>query len=62
MWNLGMSKGALFSWLMGQPYDIANALAVSGIAKWKVVLTYMIIAWAGNVTFGVLYGMFSGSL
>jgi uncharacterized membrane protein YraQ (UPF0718 family) len=62
MWNLGMSKGALLSWLMGQPYDIANALAVSRIAKWKVVLTYMIIAWAGSVIFGVLYGMLSGSL
>jgi len=62
MWDLGMSKGALLSWLMGQPYDIANAMAVSRIAKWKVVLTYMLIAWAGSVTFGILYGMLSGSL
>jgi uncharacterized membrane protein YraQ (UPF0718 family) len=57
-----LSKGALLSWLMGQPYDFANALAVSRIAKWKVVATYFIIAWIGSVTFGLLYGMFSGSL
>lgn len=62
MFELGMSKGALLSWLMGQPYDVANALAVSRIARWKVVLTYMIIAWAGSVVFGLLYGMLSGSL
>ncbi|MEM0313018.1 MAG: permease [Candidatus Bathyarchaeia archaeon] len=57
-----LSKGALLSWLMGQPYDFANALAVSRIAKWKVVATYVIIAWAGSVTFGLLYGFLSGSL
>ncbi|MEM3695051.1 MAG: permease [Candidatus Bathyarchaeia archaeon] len=62
MLELGMSRGALLSWLMGQPYDVANALAVSKIAKWKVVLTYMLIAWAGSVIFGLLYGMLSGSL
>ncbi|MEM3464058.1 MAG: permease [Candidatus Bathyarchaeia archaeon] len=62
MSELGMSKGALLSWLMGQPYDVANALAVSRIAKWKVVLTYMLIAWAGSVIFGLLYGILSGSL
>ena len=62
MWQLGMSKGALLSWLMGQPYDVANALAVSRIARWKVVLTYMFIAWAGSVVFGLLYGVLLGSL
>jgi len=62
LWDLGMSKGALLAWLMGQPYDIANALAVSRIARWKVVLTYMAIAWAGSVIFGLLYGVFSRSL
>jgi hypothetical protein len=62
LWNLGMSKGALLAWLMGQPYDVANAMAVSKIAHWKVVLTYMIIAWAGSVIFGVLYGILVGSL
>ncbi|MGQ9552369.1 MAG: permease [Candidatus Bathycorpusculaceae bacterium] len=62
MYELGMSKGALLAWLMGQPYDVANALAVSRIVRWKVVLTYMIIAWAGSVTFGLVYGVLSGSL
>ena len=62
MWDLGMSKGALLSWLMGQPYDVANALAVSRITRWKVVLTYMLIAWAGSVIFGLTYGMLSGSI
>jgi hypothetical protein len=62
MYELGMSKGALLSWLMGQPYDVANALAVSKIARWKVVLTYMFIAWAGSVIFGLTYGILSGSL
>jgi len=62
LWQLGMSKGALLAWLMGQPYDAANAMAVSRIARWKVVLTYMVIAWIGSVTFGLLYGALSGSL
>jgi len=62
MWKLGMSKGALLSWLMGQPYDVANALAVSRIARWKVVLTYMLIAWAGSVILGLTYGTLSRSL
>jgi uncharacterized membrane protein YraQ (UPF0718 family) len=57
-----MSKGALLAWLMGQPYDVANALAVSRITRWKVVLSYMAIAWAGSVIFGVLYGILVGSL
>jgi uncharacterized membrane protein YraQ (UPF0718 family) len=57
-----MSKGALLAWLMGQPYDVANAVAVSRIARWKVVLTYMVIAWMGSVIFGLLYGALSGSL
>lgn len=58
----GMSKGALLAWLMGQPYDIANALAVSRITGWKVVLTYMVIALAGSIMFGLTYGILSGSL
>ena len=62
MWDLGMSKGALLSWLMGQPYDVANALSVSRIVRWKVVLTYMVIAWAGSVIFGLTYGILSGSI
>ena len=62
MWDLGMSKGALLSWLMGQPYDVANALAVSRIVNWKVVLTYMLTAWIGSVAFGLLYGFLSETL
>jgi hypothetical protein len=60
--DLGMSKGALLAWLMGQPYDVANAMAVSKIVRWKVVLTYMLIAWLGSVFFGLLYGILGGSL
>jgi len=60
--QLGMSKAALLSWLMGQPYDVANALAVSRIVRWKVVLTYVLIAWACSVSFGLLYGVLTGSL
>ena len=37
--QLGMSKAALLSWLMDQPYDIPNMVAVSRIVRWKVVLT-----------------------
>jgi hypothetical protein len=60
--QLGMSKAALLSWLMGQPYDIPNMMAVSRVVRWKVVLTYALIAWACSVTFGLLYGMAIGSL
>jgi len=60
--QLGMSKASLLSWLMGQPYDIPNAIAVSRIVRWKVVLTYVLIAWACSVSFGLLYGTLTGSL
>lgn len=60
--DLGMSQGALLAWLMGQPYDAANAMAVSKIVRWKVVLTYMLIAWAGSVFFGLFYGILIGNL
>lgn len=60
--DLGMSKGALLSWLMGQPYDIPNMVAVSRVVRWKVVLTYALIAWICGVTFGLTYGILSGSL
>ena len=60
--ELGMSKGALLSWLMGQPYDVPNMIAVSRIVRWKVVLTYALIAWIFSVTFGLLYGTLVGSL
>lgn len=57
MLDLGMSKGVLLSWLVGQPYDVANALSVSRIVHWKVVLTYMVIAWAGSVIFGLVWSV-----
>jgi len=60
--DLGMSKGAMLSWLMGQPYDIPNMVATSRIVRWKVVLTYALIAWAFSVTFGLTYGLVIGSL
>ena len=60
--QLGMSKAALLSWLMGQPWDIPNMMAVSKVARWKVVLTYAFIAWACSVAFGLLYGIITGSL
>lgn len=47
---------------MGQPYDIANTLVVSKVARWKVVAIYMIIAWMGSVTFGLIYGAITRSL
>jgi len=61
-WDMGMSKGALLTWLMGQPIDVANGLAVSRITRWKVVITYFFIGWAGSVIFGLAYGILSGSL
>jgi len=60
--QLGMSQAALLSWLMGQPYDIPNMTAVSRIVRWKVVLTYALIAWACSVVFGLSYGIITGSL
>lgn len=60
--DLGMTKGPLLSWLMGQPYDVVNAVAVSRIVRWKVVLTYVVIAWAGSVIAGLIYGTITGGL
>ena len=60
--DLGMSKAAMLSWLMGQPYDIPNMVATSRIVRWKVVLTYALIAWAFSVMFGLTYGLLIGSL
>ncbi|MEM3506496.1 MAG: permease [Candidatus Bathyarchaeia archaeon] len=60
--NLGMSKAALLSWLMGQPYDIPNMMAASKIVRWKVVLTYALIAWMFSVIFGLSYGIALRSL
>ena len=59
---LGMTQGPLLSWLMGQPYDVVNAVAVSRVVRWKVVLTYVAIAWIGSVIAGLVYGTITGSL
>lgn len=60
--DLGMTKGPLLSWIMGQPYDVINAIAVSRIVRWKVVLTYVVIAWIGSVIAGLIYGSITGGL
>ncbi len=59
---LGMSKAALLSWLMGQPYDFANMVAASRIVKWKVVINYAVIALACSILFGILYGLAIGAI
>ena len=59
---LGMTKGPLLSWLMGQPYDVVYAVAVSRIVRWKVVLTYAAIAWIGSVIARLVYGTITGGL
>ena len=60
--DLGMSKGALLAWLMGQPYDIPNMMAVSRVVKWQIVATYAVLAFLCSFGFGMLYGVLSGSL
>jgi len=60
--NLGMSQAALLSWLMGQPYDIPNMMAASKIARWRVVASYALIAWAFSVFSGLGYGVVIGKL
>ena len=60
--DLGMTKPVMLSWLMGQPYDIPNMMATSKIVRWKVVLTYALIAWVFSVVFGLTYGFLTGSL
>jgi len=60
--GLGMSKAALLSWLMGQPYDIPNMMATSKIVGWKIVLSYAAIALACSISFGTLYGILTSSL
>ncbi|MEM3826666.1 MAG: permease [Nitrososphaeria archaeon] len=60
--DLGMSKAALLSWLMGQPYDIPNMMATSKVVGWKIVLSYAVIAWVCSISFGILYGVLAHSL
>jgi len=54
--NLGMSKAAALSFLMGQPYDIPNMLATSRIVGWKVVGTYAALALLASILGGFAYG------
>jgi uncharacterized membrane protein YraQ (UPF0718 family) len=60
--NLGMSQAALLSWFMGQPYDIPNMMAASKIVRWKVVVSYALIAWVFSVIFGLSYGLATGKM
>ena len=60
--DLGMSKGATLSWLMGQPYDIPNMVAASRIVKWKVVLLYAVIALTFSIASGLVYGVLVGNI
>lgn len=57
-----MTKGLPLSWLVGQPYDVVNAIAISRIVRWKVVLTYVVIAWMGSVIAGLVFGTITGGL
>jgi len=58
--DLGMSPGATIAWLMGQPYDIPNAISTSRIVGWKIVITYGILAFAFSVISGLTYGILVG--
>lgn len=60
--SLGMSPAATLSWLMGQPYDIPNMIATSGIVRWRVVITYAVVALAFSIIGGVTYGLVTGKL
>ena len=56
-----MSRAALLSWLMGQPYDVANMTTVSKITGWRVVVTYALTVWVCSVIFSLVYGILTGS-
>jgi uncharacterized membrane protein YraQ (UPF0718 family) len=60
--NLGMTPGPTVAWLMGQPYDIPNALSTSRITGWKIVLTYAVLAFVFAVVSGLLLGLMTGGL
>jgi uncharacterized membrane protein YraQ (UPF0718 family) len=55
-----MSPGATIAWLMGQPYDIPNALSTSRIVGWKIVITYGVLAFCASVLSGLIYGALAG--
>lgn len=58
--NLGMAPAATLAWLMGQPYDIPNALSTSRIVGWKIVITYTVLAFLAAVFSGLIYGVLVG--
>jgi uncharacterized membrane protein YraQ (UPF0718 family) len=60
--DLGMAPGATIAWLMGQPYDIPNALSTSRIVGWKIVVTYAVLAFLAAVFSGLIYGLLVGGL
>lgn len=60
--DLGMAPGATLAWLMGQPYDIPNALSTSRIVGWKIVMTYAVLAFLAAVFSGLIYGLLVGGL
>jgi uncharacterized membrane protein YraQ (UPF0718 family) len=58
--NLGMAPAATLAWLMGQPYDIPNALSTSRIVGWKIVITYALLAFVAAIFSGLIYGVLIG--
>lgn len=58
--DLGMSPGPTIAWLMGQPYDIPNALSTSRIVGWKIVITFGVLAFCAAVISGLIYGALAG--
>lgn len=60
--DLGMSPGATVAWLMGQPYDIPNALSTARIVGWKIVITYGVLAFISAVFSGLIYGFLAGGI
>jgi uncharacterized membrane protein YraQ (UPF0718 family) len=60
--TLGMSPGATVAWLMGQPYDIPNAISSSRIVGWKIVITYAVLAFVFAVVSGLLFGLIVGGI
>lgn len=60
--DLGMAPGATIAWLMGQPYDIPNALSTYRIVGWKIVITYGVLAFIFAVLSGLTYGLITGGI
>jgi len=60
--NLGMTPGATVAWLMGQPYDIPNALSTYRIVGWKIVIIYSLLAFTAAVFSGLIYSLLIGGI